>query len=57
MNGTIKLAYSAPSNINFRGEIDTEIPAEDWQEMSPDEQASVIDDCVGELIEIGVKGE
>lgn len=57
MSETIKITYSAPSNITFRGEIDTDISREEWAEMSQKEQAEVIDDRIGELLDIGIKGD
>lgn len=55
MSETIKITYSAPSNITFRGEIDTEISVDEWKGMSAEEQASVVDDCIGELLDVGIK--
>lgn len=52
MEDTIKLRYSASSNITFRGEIDTGISREEWGEMSEEEQAEVIQDVAAELVDI-----
>lgn len=57
MSETIKITYSAPSNITFHGEIDTEISREEWAEMSQEDQAEVIDGRIGELLDIGIKGD
>lgn len=57
MNETIKIRYSAPSNITFHGEIDTKITREEWAETSQKEQAEVIDDYTAGLLDIGVVGE
>lgn len=54
---TIKLRYSALSNITFHGEIDTDIPVSEWKAMSSQDQAEVIEEAIGEIIEIGVVGE
>jgi hypothetical protein len=57
MDETIKLTYSAPSNITFHGEIDTGISPQDWAEMSQENQNEVIQEYVNELVNIGIKGE
>ena len=50
---TVKLRYSASSNITFHGEIDTQIERQEWEEMSQKEQDEIISDVLFELIDIG----
>lgn len=49
---TVKLRYSAPSNITFHGVIDTRIEREDWREMTWREQDDVTAQLLFNLVDI-----
>ena len=49
---TVKFGYAASSNITFRGEIDTGIEREEWDEMSKSEQDDVFSETLFELVDI-----
>jgi hypothetical protein len=55
MGDTVKLKYSASSNISFRGEIDTGIPREEWAEMGDEEKDAIITEQLHALVDIGEK--
>lgn len=57
MSDTVKLRYSSPKNISFHGEMDLNIPVEDWAEMSEAERNRAIDDVIYEIIDVSVVGE
>ncbi len=52
---TVKLRYESWQNINFRGEVDTGIEREEWDEMTPAEQDGEISERLHQLVEISVK--
>ena len=52
MSDTVKLRYSAASNISFHGKYDTGITREDWDEMSWSERDDVITDALYYLVDI-----
>jgi hypothetical protein len=52
---TVKIGYSAMSNISFHGVVDTEIPVDEWHEMSAEEQDEVIAEVQNELVDLWVE--
>jgi len=57
MDETVKITYSAPSNITFHGEVDTGMTKEEWAEAGQEGQAEIIDATIADLLDVGVKGE
>jgi hypothetical protein len=51
------LTYSASSNITFHGELPTGVTWGEWREMTMTEQNDVVNDAIGELLDIGVKDD
>lgn len=49
---TVKFRYSAPSNISFKGQIDSRVEEEDWEEMSNAEREQVESDLLHKLIDL-----
>lgn len=54
---TVKLGYASMKNISFKGEVDTRIPQEDWDEMTEQEKDGAISDIAADLVDIWVVGE
>lgn len=52
MSDTVKMHYSAFSNISYHGEWDTCIDRQDWNEMSDTEKQEVIIQLVFEDIDV-----
>lgn len=51
----VVLAYSAPSNISFRGERGTGVTWKEWREMNNVDRDDVIYEVLFTLVDIGVK--
>lgn len=49
---TVKLQYSSWENITFRGEIDTGIDREDWDQMTDSEKDEVYTDQLHQLVSL-----
>lgn len=54
-NDTVKIHYSASSNLSFHGEIDTEIPREKWKKMTDAERDAAVDEEIYNLIDVSVE--
>jgi hypothetical protein len=52
MSDTVKLGYSSSKNINFRGEIDTRIERDQWDQMTPAEKDDVMEGIVWDLVDL-----
>lgn len=49
---TVKLGYASSKNISFKGQLDTGIPREQWDEMSAREQNDTVNDLINELVDV-----
>lgn len=55
MSDTVKIGYSAFSNITFRGEYDTGIPREEWDEMDEKGQWETMNELLTQDVDLWVK--
>lgn len=49
---TVKLKYSAMSNITFHGEVETHVSWEEWREMDHRQRGEIMTDALFELVDI-----
>lgn len=50
---TVKLRYSAMSNITFHGVIDTRVSWEEWRGMDHRQQGEIMTEALFDLVDIG----
>jgi hypothetical protein len=48
---TVKIGYAAMSNISFKGEVDTDIPRDEWDDMSQTDQDEIISQTLNDLVD------
>ncbi|WP_158303165.1 hypothetical protein [Prauserella endophytica] len=52
MSDTVKFRYSSFKDINFRGEVDSGIPREEWEDYSYKEKGEAYVEMLHELVEL-----
>ena len=54
---TVKLKYSAMSNITFHGEIDSHVEWDEWREMDHSQRVEILAEALFELVDIDAEGD
>lgn len=51
---TVKFGYASSKSISFKGELDTGIPLDEWEDYSDEDKAEVENEALWDLVDIWV---